>query len=238
MVERDQMAALLMSVEKITSITNRCTIYEKLFRSEIVSGQVLENLYTALVKLYAAVLRVMALAYKLFKKNTATRATHALFNPDDVSNVFAECQRLEVQVEMEAQNCERQRKQDVDARLLNSICSLQKLLEVFQKPILRTDDRVLAFLENVGQREHLEILKWISNVQYGSHHSTVKERRIKSTCEWLLRHKLYLEWQDTSSSTILWLYGTRRFSMFTMRNDTLTNYNSRNGENISYLQSH
>jgi ankyrin repeat domain-containing protein 50 len=208
------MAALLMSVEKITSITNRCTIYEKLFGSEIVSGQVLDNLYTALVKLYAAVLRVMALAYGLFNKNTATRATHALFNPDDVSNVLAECQRLEVQVEIEAQNCERQRKQDVDARLQNSICSLQKQLEVFQKPILRTDDRVFAFLDNVDQRERLEILKWISNVQYGSHHNTVKERRIKSTCEWLLEHKLYLEWQDTSSSTILWLYGTRRFSMF------------------------
>jgi ankyrin repeat domain-containing protein 50 len=209
--EHQQMGALLMSVEKITYLTNRCTVYEILYGSRT-PGQVLHNLHAALVVLYATILRLIALANRLFVKNTATRAIHALINPGEVSDFLAKCQDLETRVEIEAQNCERMRSQEVDANLQTSIGSLQKLLEDLQKPILRTDERVSTFLEKVDQRERLEILEWVSDVQYGMHHETVKEQRTQSTCEWLLRHKRYLEWQDTSSSIILWLHGTRRFS--------------------------
>ena len=215
MGEHEQMGALLMSVEKVAYLTNRCTIYEVLYRPETTPGQVLHNLHAALVVFYAAILRLIALAHRLFAKNTATRAIHALINPGEVSDFLAEFQGLETQVELAAQNCERMRSQEVDANLQISICSLQKVLETFQKPILRTDERVSSFLEKVDQRERLEILEWISNVQHGMNHETVKEKRTKSTCEWLLRRKRYLEWQDTSSSTILWLHGTRRFSTST-----------------------
>jgi hypothetical protein len=208
------MGALLVSVEKVTYLTNRCTIYELLYRPGTTPGQLLHNLHAALVVLYAAILRLMALAHRLFAKNTATRAVHALINPGEVSDFLAKCQGLETRVEIEAQNCERMRSQEVDANLQISICSLQKLLESLQKPILRTDERVSSFLEKVDRRERLEILEWISNIRYGTNHETVKDNRTQSTCEWLLSHKRYLEWQDTSSSIILWLHGTRRFSTF------------------------
>jgi hypothetical protein len=209
--EHEQMGALLVSVEKVTYLTNRCTIYEILYGVTNIPGQVLDNLHTALVTLYAVILRLMALAHRLFAKNSATRAIHALLNPSEVSDFLAKCLSLERQVEIEAQNCERMRSQEVDASIQVSISSLQKLLESFEKPILRTDERVSSFLEKVDQRERLKILEWISNVPHGKNHETVKEQRTKSTCEWLLRHKRYLDWQDTSSSIILWLHGTRRF---------------------------
>jgi hypothetical protein len=209
------MGALLVSIEKVTYLTNRCTIYEILYRPGTTPGQVLHNLHAALVILYATILQIIALAYRLFAKNTATRIIHALISPNEVSDFLAKFQDLETQVEHEAQNCERMRSQEVDTNLQNSISSLQKILESVQKPILRIDERVSSFLENVDQRERLEILEWISKVQYGKNHETVKEKRTQSTCEWLLRHKCYLEWQDTSSSVILWLHGTRRFSTST-----------------------
>jgi ankyrin repeat domain-containing protein 50 len=209
------MGALLVSVERVTYLTNRCTIYEILYGSGTTPGQVLHNLHAALVTLYATILRLMALAHRLFAKKTVTRAIHALINPGEVSDFLAKCQGLEARVEIEAQNCERMRSQEVDANLQNSIYSLQKLLESLRKPILRTDERVSSFLEKVDQRERLEILEWISNVRHGMNHDTVRENRTQSTCEWLLKHKRYLEWQDTSSSIILWLQGTRRFSVST-----------------------
>jgi hypothetical protein len=211
--ERDQMGALLVSVEKVTYLTNRCTIYEILYGAGTTLGQVLHNLYAALVELYAVMLRLMALAYRLFAKNTAARTIHALFNPSEVSDFLAKCQALETRVEIEAQNCERARSQGVDANIQSTISSLQKQLESLQKPIFRIDERVSSFLEKVDQRERLEILEWISNIPHGMNHETVRENRTKSTCEWLLRHRRYLEWQDTSSSIILWLHGTRRFWM-------------------------
>ena len=213
--EHEQMGALLVSVEKVTYLTNRCTIYETLYGPGTTPGQVLHNLHAALVVLYAAILQLIALAHRLFTKNTTTRTIHALINPGQVTNFLAKCKDLETRVEIEAQNCERMRSKEVDSNLQISICSLQKVLESLQKPILRTDERVSSFLEKVDQRERLEILDWISNVRYGMNHETVKENRTQSTCEWLLKHKRYLEWQDTSSSIILWLHGIRRCSTFT-----------------------
>lgn len=215
MGEHEQMGALLVSVEKVTYLTNRCTIYEILYGPRTTPGQVLHNLHAALVVLYAAILRLIALAHRLFAKNTTTRVIHALINPSKISDFLAKFQDLETRVEIEAQNCERMRSQEVDMTLQISLCSLQKVLESLQKPVLRTDERVSCFLEKVDQRERLEILEWISNVQHGKNHETVKEKRTQSTCEWLLKHEHYLEWQDTSSSIILWLHGTRRFSTST-----------------------
>jgi ankyrin repeat domain-containing protein 50 len=202
------MGSLLVSIEKVTYLTNRCTIYESLYRPGTTAEQVLHNLHAALVTLYAAILRLMALAHRLFDKNTATRTMHALVNPSQVSDLLAKCQDLETRVEIEAQNCERMRSQEADTRT-------QELLKSLRAPILRTDERVSSLLEKVDDEERLKILDWISKVLYGKNHDTVTEQRTKDTCEWLLRHNRYLEWQDTSSSMILWLHGTGRFSMFT-----------------------
>ena len=214
MGENEQMGALLVTIEKFTYLTNRCTIYEILYRPGTTPGQALHNLHDALLVLYADILRLMALANRLLAKNTAARAIHALINPDEVSSSLAKCEDLETRVEIEAQNCERMRSQEVDANLQISISLLQNLLESFEKRTFRTDERVSSFLEKVDRREQLKILDWISNVQYGTHHKTAKENRTQSTCEWILRHKYYLEWQDTSSSIILWLHGSRRFLKF------------------------
>ncbi|RYP57916.1 hypothetical protein DL770_010551 [Monosporascus sp. CRB-9-2] len=56
--------------------------------------------------------------------------------------------------------------------------------------------------------ERLKILEWISPIPYGKHHNTVKEARTSGTCEWLLQHERFREWEDTTSSVILWLQGS------------------------------
>jgi hypothetical protein len=197
------MGALFMSIEKITYLTTRCTIYEMLYNSGTTPEQVLHNLYEALIKLYATMLQLMALAHRLHTKHTVTRAMHALTNPSELSDLLAKCHDLEIRAEIEAQNCERVCNQQVDTKT-------HELLESLWKPILRTDKAVSSFMERLDDRERLEILDWMSNVPFGKHHDTVTEKRTKNTCEWLLNHSRYQEWHDTSSSTILWLHGTRR----------------------------
>ena len=63
MGEHEQMGALLVSMGKITYLTDRCAIYEILYRTRTIPGQVLHNLHAALLALYAATLQLMALAY-------------------------------------------------------------------------------------------------------------------------------------------------------------------------------
>jgi hypothetical protein len=75
-------------------------------------------------------------------------------------------------------------------------------------PILCTDEKDLVFLEIIDNNECIRILYWISQVVYRFHYNAVKDQWIKDTCEWILKHNRYREWQDYSLSIILWLYRT------------------------------
>lgn len=201
--EHEQMGGLLVAIEKLSCLSNRSAICQRLYHSGNVPLDVLNNLCDAMVTLHTAMLHIMSLSHRLLVKNTAKRAAHALFNPDELSGVLENCEKLEAQVEREAHNCERARSQEADAES-------RKLLAILQAPILRCDDRVSTLLEIATEQERLEILDWISNVLYGANHRTVSDKRTKDTCKWLLHHVRYREWQDTSASTILWLCGNRK----------------------------
>ncbi|OAA62771.1 Ankyrin repeat-containing domain protein [Niveomyces insectorum RCEF 264] len=56
--------------------------------------------------------------------------------------------------------------------------------------------------------KRLEILDWISSIQYGKHHDTVRDARTPNTCEWLLQDHRFRQWEDAASSTLLWLQGS------------------------------
>jgi hypothetical protein len=204
--EHEQMGDLVVATEKLSCLITRGAIFERLYPHGTLPADVLGSLHHALVELYMTALQMMALCHRLFVKNSVKRAVHAIFNPGDVSALLNQCEEREVQVEHEAHNCERTRSQEADA-------ASKRLLEILREPILRTDEHVSSLLEKTEESERLEILDWISKVLYGSNHQTVKDERTTSTCEWLLSHCHYQEWQDTSASIILWLCGTGEFKV-------------------------
>jgi len=205
----EQMGALLVSVEKVTCLVNRCTVYESLYKSGTLRQErAFLNLQAALTRLYAIILRLLATTHRLLAKSTVKMTLHAVFNSGDLSNLLTKCEELETTVDIEAQNCERVRSQESDTEARRLLGRTQELLESLGKPIIRTDERVAFYLERVNARERLEVLDWVSSVRYGKNHDTVAEQRTKNTCEWLLKRKSYLEWKDMSSSIILWLHGT------------------------------
>ncbi|XMA14664.1 hypothetical protein WAI453_007455 [Rhynchosporium graminicola] len=65
-----------------------------------------------------------------------------------------------------------------------------------------------TFLLKMDRKEWLKLLKWISNIPYGDHHRTVTGEQTGGTCEWLLRHKDYVNWREADSSSALWIPGT------------------------------
>jgi hypothetical protein len=199
--EHEQMGYLITATEKLSCLISRGAIHERLYQPGTISENVLARFDQALVALYAVMLRMIALCHRLLAKNTAKRAVHAIFNPGDICELLDQCEKLEAQVEFEVQNCERARSKEADEES-------KRLLEILQEPILRTDQNVLRFLEKVNDEERLKVLDWISNVLYGLNHQTVREERTPETCDWLLSHSRYKEWQDTSASITLWLWGT------------------------------
>lgn len=62
--------------------------------------------------------------------------------------------------------------------------------------------------------ERTKILKWMSRVEYAKHHLNAKEGCVEGTGEWLLQKEEFLEWQNSSTSSILWLRGIRKFCSY------------------------
>ena len=84
------------------------------------------------------------------------------------------------------------------------------MLQKLDVPLTRVDGGVSALLEHVDEDERIKVLDWISPILFGKHHDTVKESRTSGTCEWLLQHERFREWEETSSSVVLWLQGSRK----------------------------
>jgi hypothetical protein len=221
--ESQQMGALLTGIEKVTYLLNRSKIYEILYLDDGQSGRaatdlelVMENselavanLKSALVTLYAAILRFLSTASRLYDKSFGARALYGILNPDKVVNFVDEFQRLEIRVDIEASTCERTFGRAAHAKLGERGERLKELLAVLQEPIMRVDSRVAALHDKLNESERLEILTWISDIPYESNHYTAREERTDGTGEWLLRHERYREWRESSASTILWLHGIR-----------------------------
>ena len=56
-----------------------------------------------------------------------------------------------------------------------------------------------------------EILGWISNIPYTSHHKHISEGRLKGTGEWLFGREEYRAWRSSSASLLLLLRGIRMY---------------------------
>jgi hypothetical protein len=225
--ESQQMGALLIGIEKVTYLLNRCKVYEILYLNDRQAATDLEpvmenpepvvmnlepaaaHLKLALVTLYAAILRFLSTASRLYDKSFGARAIHGILNPDEVVSFVDEFQRLETRVDIEASNCERTFSRGAHAKLGERGERLKELLAGLEEPIMRVDSRVAALHDRLNESERLEILTWISDIPYESNHYTARKERTEGTGEWLLRHKQYREWRGSSTSTILWLHGIR-----------------------------
>ena len=58
-----------------------------------------------------------------------------------------------------------------------------------------------------------EILEWISKIPYLDHHKRISEGRLDGTAEWLLRRVEYLDWESSSASKLLLLWGIRKYAV-------------------------
>ena len=54
-----------------------------------------------------------------------------------------------------------------------------------------------------------EILGWISNIPYTSHHKHISEERLEGTGKWLFEREEYRTWRSSSASKLLLLRGIR-----------------------------
>lgn len=62
------------------------------------------------------------------------------------------------------------------------------------------------------ESERRDMFKWLSTIQYATHHKTMGKDFLLGSGNWLLQKKEFVEWRKESSSSILWLHGIREYS--------------------------
>ena len=208
------MWALLASTDRILRIINRGQVYEHVFTTDTTEKAAVDNLETVLVQIYGAALELLFNLTKLFAVGTASRTAHAILHPSEVKDLLAKLDELETALDLEVQACQVARSAAADDRLERDVRVATDMLRGLDRPLVRIDENVGSLLERVQEADQLNLLEWISSVPYSKHHATIKEARTSGTCEWLLQHKSFAEWQDDSFSAILWLQGSRELASY------------------------
>ena len=155
-----------------------------------------------MVKLCAGMLRFLANASKLYGRSTGRRIVGAVLQPDKITNLASEFEKLQIQVEYAASNCERTASHAAQGEL-------EQLLTDLKAPIVRTDVRLTKLWDRSDQSRRIKILRWFSDIPYKDMHDESRKGHVNGTGEWLLMHEKYLEWRRSSASMVLWLHGIR-----------------------------
>lgn len=101
-----------------------------------------------------------------------------------------------------------------------SASKLEALLISFREPLIRTVEQASALsvslthsTESQKKEERFGILLWLSNLQYKKHQQSLCKGLLKGTGSWLFGKAEYIEWRNSSVSSVLWLHGIRRCSI-------------------------
>lgn len=91
--------------------------------------------------------------------------------------------------------------------LRGPIYRIEKQTQQTQDGVSQLQVEISQIHHGLQENERQEILKWLSTEPYIAHHDEIHRKVIKDTGLWLLDHPRFLEWQRSSSSSILWLHG-------------------------------
>ncbi|MCJ1381046.1 hypothetical protein MMC17_004155 [Xylographa soralifera] len=99
---------------------------------------------------------------------------------------------------------------------LDDIANNEECIQRFERLQLKKDanEQYLATKKFLGfyddfleERQRKNILAWISDMDYRGHHKGIHERLLHGTGEWLFQKREYIRWQQSTSSSLLWLRG-------------------------------
>lgn len=89
----------------------------------------------------------------------------------------------------------------------NLLAFLKSLLCQLDGPVYRSINLVSELHGALKDDQRQELLHWLSTIPYLTHHRTMGKDFLSGSGSWLYQSPEYLEWQDDSASSILWLRG-------------------------------
>ncbi|TGO81577.1 hypothetical protein BPOR_1097g00010 [Botrytis porri] len=92
----------------------------------------------------------------------------------------------------------------IDAQYIRQF---EDILRQFEQPIARSATFLQDYQDSLEFQERETLLRWLSTIPYRKHHKLKRSERLEGSCEWLLNSADYIQWKDSSVSSILWLNG-------------------------------
>lgn len=71
----------------------------------------------------------------------------------------------------------------------------------------RLSIQATVYSQSLPEQKYNKLLTWLSVLPYNNHHQFVSQSRMPGLGTWLLNHEDYIEWQTSSSSSMLLLHG-------------------------------
>ncbi|UKZ68210.1 uncharacterized protein TrAtP1_009245 [Trichoderma atroviride] len=199
----ESLTAIFGCADKVLCLMNRGAIYEQVFlQSKLDDLDACEkDLRNALINAYQKAFELLDYAGTQLKDGVAVRRFfEALLDPQKAKDKLNELQEAENSLQKVLTAC------DVKKKDLQNEQSL-RLLKRLDKPLRYIDEKVTKMLKNLKDDELSKILNIICKIHVGNQHRSMTLKRTRGTGEWLSQRKEFREWEDSSSSNILWLTG-------------------------------
>ena len=84
---------------------------------------------------------------------------------------------------------------------------LAEILEKWQRPLQLVSDRILDVHKEADYARTTRISNWLSDIHVDAQHMAIRDGRLPSSGEWLLRHPIYRGWVESLRSSVLWMHG-------------------------------
>lgn len=208
--DNDRYAGMLEGMELAADLITQSKIVENLYMARVsmpsTPGQQLEE---ALLRLYVKILEFTNDAACYFDKSKLTRIGGGLLRPAEttIKKQIREILEQQRKVDSAVLHVKEQLDQNRDVVVDAEFVALRGLLSSMQTSAQGLYDQ-MAFIIDDLQREHQSrLFDWLSSIPYSHYHDNVRKGRIAGTGQWLLKKTAYIDWKDSSRSSMLWLHG-------------------------------
>ncbi|KAL7931999.1 hypothetical protein V8C35DRAFT_308211 [Trichoderma chlorosporum] len=219
----EDLVAIFGCAEKVLSLMRRGAVYEIVYLRDAPSNNATEDLQDTLVNLYKEILQLLTHALERLNEGQGRQFLRALISPGEGTELVSALSIYEHKLSMTVQACGAVQLQEH-----------QKLLQSLRAPLRRVDENIKMLVEHLQEKSLDEALDYISAISIGNHHLEKRETRAPETCEWLLNHPRFLEWEESSCSSILWLQGSIGTGKSYLTSKVIDRYRFDNKEKIEH----
>lgn len=193
---------LLVGVAMVASLLVQCDTCQQLYMTPDPNlrppEDALEALRQRIIQAYAKSQGFLGFAVRL--QQSGVGPVVSPFKLQDLEAHVSELAEREKDLSRATEICEKQ----CNSSHRSDVQEFHELSRSFYRGI---QDQIKLVKGLIEDKNLIELLEWISPMPYRSYHNRVIEARTPNTCEWLLQHEKFHEW-EASPSAILWLQGS------------------------------